>query len=99
MGGVWKERAHKMLPVNSKATFKDNIKKIFKLVKPLLFYAKAMWQLLTRSNITGVVSAQSCLPLTEAVGLRTSSLLAKRKRLCLSASLSSLCFLQALNDD
>lgn len=37
MGGVWKERAHKMLPVNSKATFKDNIKKIFKLVKSLLF--------------------------------------------------------------
>lgn len=56
-------------------------------------------QLLTRSNITGVVSAQSCLPLTEAVGLRTSSLLARRKRLCLSASLSSLCFLQALNND
>lgn len=27
MGGVWKERAHKMLPVNSKGIFKVKIKK------------------------------------------------------------------------
>lgn len=32
MGGVWKERAHKMLPVNSKGIFKVKIKKILKLV-------------------------------------------------------------------
>lgn len=97
MGGVWKERAHKMLPVNSKGIFKVKIKKIYLNWLISLLLSLMLKRLLTRSNITGVVSAQSCLPLTEAVGLRTSSLLARRKRLCLSASLSSLCFLQVLN--
>lgn len=99
MGGVWKERAHKMLPVNSKEIFKDKIKKLYMYINWSNLCSLMLKRLLTRSNITGVVSAQSCLPLTEAVGLKTSSLLAKRKRLCLSASLSSLCFLQALNND
>lgn len=43
MGGVWKERVRKMFFVNLKVIFKDNIKKIFKLVKFFFFYVKVMW--------------------------------------------------------